>query len=75
MRKTFVILGFAVLATALQGVAQPTPAACARCRTTECRSSDSCGNDACVCLKEGRERRGKCFSSDDAFPEGYTELK
>lgn len=72
-RKILGIAAIALAATLSDGVARPTPAACAMCWSGACYNSRMCFRD-CMCLKRGSDTTGQCFSAS-AVPEGYSELR
>jgi hypothetical protein len=60
MRRFVIVLGLAACAL-LVGADR---AECRHCRSTQCRDSASCGGSGCLCIKQGRDRRGTCYSVD-----------
>ena len=45
---------------------QTRPCFGAFCPSYKCYSTSSCGGRGCICLKEGMDFSGKCYSTDRA---------
>jgi hypothetical protein len=61
-KRILIAFGLALCTLLLDGATKP-PAECAYCSRRACLNSNNCYR-GCVCMKQGRERRGTCVSFD-----------